>query len=362
MSQKIHFRHYFVMIIFACLAYSLLFTGCGDAAKAKSGELVVHGKITGADNLTAAWDYAGVMEAVPLDQTTIGSGGSFELRMATPAPAIYRLRIGAKILLLAINGAEDDIEINADLNTLDKNIYEIKGSPASVVVKNLFNKIVIEKTFDTTALASFIDTCKYPIIAAFATTGLQPKKEMLPFYEKAAAKLVETAPEGKYTQDYASFLAKVKIEVNKVPIAVGVEAPDIDLPNPEGKRIKLSSLRGKVVVLDFWASWCGPCRRFGSPELVALYKKYNGKAFDIYSVSLDRPEGKSDWLSAIQQDGLVWKNHVSDLQFWKSEAAQMYSINSIPAMYLLDKKGVIRVIKNQQENLEPMIEQLLKES
>jgi thiol-disulfide isomerase/thioredoxin len=120
-------------------------------------------------------------------------------------------------------------------------------------------------------------------------------------------------------------------------------------------------LRGKVVILDFWASWCGPCRRFGSPELVALYKKYKGKAFDIYSVSLDRTDGKSDWLAAIEQDGLVWKNHVSDLQYWKSAAAQTYSISSIPAMFLLDKKGVIRKIKNGDEDLSPMIDKLLAE-
>ncbi len=357
-----HIRHYSVIIIFAFFASSMLFSACNNVAKAKESELVVHGKIVGADNLTATWDYAGILEAVPIDQTTIGSGGNFELRMETPAAGIYRLRVGAKVLLLAINGGENDIEINADINTIEKNIYEIKGSPACAVVKNLVNKIVIEKNFDTTALASFIDTCKYPIIGAFATTGLQPSKEMIPFYEKALAKLLAIAPEGKYTQDYSAFIGKVKIEVNKVPIAVGVEAPEIDLPDTEGKHIKLSSLRGKVVVLDFWASWCGPCRRFGSPELVALHKKYGDKAFDIYSVSLDRPDGKSDWLSAIQQDGLVWKNHVSDLQFWKSAAAQTYSISSIPAMYLLDKKGVIRVIKNQQESLEPMVEKLLKES
>lgn len=345
-----------VLLLFGCV---VIFSSCGGGSpQGKSGELLVHGTIKGADNLTLFWDYAGLQQAVPLEQAVVGGNGSFELRLPSPEVGMYRVRIGAKGLFVAINGGEEVIEINADLNTLEKNNYEIKGSPASVVLKGVYAG-VMAKTFDTTALGRLIDTTKYPFVAAFATTGFQPSKAMLPFYERAAAKLVPFA-ELKYAQEYTAFVNSVKVQANKVAIEVGAVAPEINLPTPAGKKIALSSLRGKVVILDFWASWCGPCRRFGSPELVGLYKKYKGKAFDIYSVSLDRAEGKTDWLAAIEQDGLVWGNHVSDLQSWQSVAAQTYSVNSIPFMLLLDKKGVIRAIKNQQ-SLEPMIDKLLAE-
>ena len=117
-----------------------------------------------------------------------------------------------------------------------------------------------------------------------------------------------------------------------------------------------------MVILDFWASWCGPCRKFGSPELVKLYGKYKTKAFDIYSVSFDQPDGKEAWKAAIMQDGLVWKNHVSDLKYWQSVAAQTYGINSIPAIMVLDKKGVIRAISQGGQDLSPTIEKLLNEN
>ena len=119
---------------------------------------------------------------------------------------------------------------------------------------------------------------------------------------------------------------------------VGDEAPEIELPNPEGKVLKLSSLRGKVVLLDFWASWCGPCRH-ENPVTVAAYDKYKDKGFTVFSVSLDR--SKARWVQAIAQDKLTWENHVSDLQFWNSAAAARYGVESIPATFLIDASGKI---------------------
>jgi thiol-disulfide isomerase/thioredoxin len=125
-------------------------------------------------------------------------------------------------------------------------------------------------------------------------------------------------------------------------LAFGKTAPEIDLPTPEGENIKLSELRGKYVLVDFWAAWCRPCR-IENPNLVAAYEKYADKGFEIYSVSLDA--NKSDWVAAIEQDKISAWYHVSDLSYWESTAAQTYNIKAIPYNLLLDKEGRI-IAKN----------------
>lgn len=121
-------------------------------------------------------------------------------------------------------------------------------------------------------------------------------------------------------------------------VAIGSEAPEIVQKNPQGTEISLSSLRGRVVLVDFWASWCKPCR-MENPNVVAAYNKFKDKGFTVYSVSLDKE--RDAWVNAINQDGLIWGNHVSDLQFWNNAAARSYGVSSIPAAFLIDENGVI---------------------
>ncbi len=137
--------------------------------------------------------------------------------------------------------------------------------------------------------------------------------------------------------------------------AVGQKAPEISLQSPEGKVIKLSSLKGKYVLLDFWASWCGPCRQ-ENPNVVRMYDRFKNKKFEIYSVSLDRDREK--WLQAIEKDKLDWV-HVSDLKFWQSEAARAYSVSSIPMTFLLDPEGNIIAKNLRGKALEKKLEEIL---
>lgn len=137
---------------------------------------------------------------------------------------------------------------------------------------------------------------------------------------------------------------------------IGGTAPDFTQKTPEGTDLKLSDLRGKVVMIDFWASWCGPCRR-ENPNVVRLYNQYKSKGFEILGVSLDNT--KDRWLQAIQQDGLTWK-HVSDLKYWQNEAAQIYGVRAIPQTVLLDAEGKIIARNLRGPALEEKLAELFK--
>lgn len=144
---------------------------------------------------------------------------------------------------------------------------------------------------------------------------------------------------------------------------VGDKAIELAFTTPDGKTLALSSLKGKIVLLDFWASWCGPCR-MENPYVVSAYNKYKDAkfkkakgGFTIYSVSLD--QNRDAWIKAIEKDGLVWKNHVSDLGGWQSKPASMYGVYSIPTNWLIDQNGVIVGRNLRGPALNQALEQLL---
>ena len=147
------------------------------------------------------------------------------------------------------------------------------------------------------------------------------------------------------------------IEIKKAT-AIGNLAPDLQLPDTAGKMVRLSDLRGKYVLMDFWASWCGPCRA-ENPNVVKAYQRYKDKNFTVLGVSLDQEGRRSAWLTAIHKDGLLW-TQVSDLKFWNSAAAIQYGITSIPANFLLDPGGKIIARDLRGEALENKLREVLR--
>lgn len=151
---------------------------------------------------------------------------------------------------------------------------------------------------------------------------------------------------------------KVRRTIDRyMAIRIGAQAPFFTAPDTLGKEVKLSDFKGKYVLLDFWASWCVPCRE-ENPMVVKAYQAFKDKNFDILSVSLDSPGQHDAWLKAIHADGLTWQ-HVSDLKFWKNEVAQLYAVRSIPQNFLIDPQGKIIAANLRGENLMDTLTQLL---
>ncbi|MCK5536465.1 MAG: AhpC/TSA family protein [Bacteroidales bacterium] len=290
---------------------------------------------------------------------------NFTIKTKLGEAGFYRLVFSKKEYLLMVLQPNDKIELTIDLDNLldpiikgsdeNKAFYkEIAAIDAITIVGDSVEQVFNANygTNDTIAaqavlkyqmleiqkkasMQNFIKTNSSYLVSLYFIEQLSIE-ENFELYQLLANSLTEKYPTNEFVKGLKNRVEKAST------LAIGSLAPEIKLNNPKGKEIALSSLRGKYVLIDFWAAWCGPCRR-ESPNMVALYEKYHTKGFEIYSVSLDKT--KEDWEKAIKDDNLSKWSHVSDLKYWQSVAAREYGVEGIPFTVLLDKEGKI-IAKN----------------
>lgn len=280
-------------------------------------------------------------------------------------PGYYRMNFyGKQMLTLILH--KNDVEVNVDGNN-QQGFVEINGSPdidlinqvqqlqakvnndpavgelneqytiaqqkkdqqAMLALRQKYFEFV--KKYNDQIAALMVEKSPSLAVINLLQSNVLDKDEYYQTYAQVAEKLKKEWPDYQQASNFVRYVENMKLT------AIGQPAPEIALPNPEGEIVKLSSMRGKYVLVDFWAKWCGPCRQ-ENPNVVRAYHKYKDKGFTVFGVSLDR--NREDWLQAIQQDKLTW-THVSDLKYWQSEAAKAYNITGIPFSVLLDPNGVI---------------------
>lgn len=254
---------------------------------------------------------------------------------------------------------EETIKIKTS-NDLVTN-YSITGSKDSELLHAYFgvkNNKKITKDSLTNYAEKYVEE-NYKSLAVFiALADVKNRKKYFTLAEKGIG---ETFPNTQY-HEVLKQAVKALNAPTKSPaparnsgIGVGDLAPELNMPSPAGEIITLESLRGKYVLIDFWASWCGPCRR-ENPNVVKSYNKYKEAGFEVYSVSLDKD--KARWEQAIKQDGLIWPSHVSDLKQWRSAATGLYGFSGIPYTVLIDKEGKVIATRLRGAQLEAKLAEL----
>mgnify|MGYP006072080471 FL=1 len=240
-----------------------------------------------------------------------------------------------------------------DMRTLVQEINEANTLGDNILAEDLTAKYKAVETNLSVFEKDFMNSNPQSYVATLILERLVTTKAM----RSSEAKLIYNGFDPKIKSSVSGKKVEAIINVPSNPTAIGEVAPAFEGPTPTGELVSLASLKGKVTIIDFWASWCRPCR-IENPNLVRLYKRMHDKGLEIVGVSLDK--NQSSWARAIEDDGLSW-NHVSNLKYWQDPIALLYGVRSIPAAFVLNKEGVIVAKNLRGAQLDAKIEELLSE-
>ncbi|HEY0610358.1 MAG TPA: TlpA disulfide reductase family protein [Chitinophaga sp.] len=373
-----------------------LLASCGPQAEKGSFKISVH--LSNAPLGPVFLEELTLKEVKVADTTSLkDASGKFTLKGTVPEQGLYRIRFGnSKYILLALDAG--DMKIEGDYDQLEK--ISIKGSEASAALQQLLAeanekgqsltmemravdslhganipdsvlqvkvKALQQKEADMQqSFISYAEKTPYPANAVFALSMVNDPSALIQ-QKQVISNIEKRFPENSLVHSLSARLSEIEQqagasaasggdEENMTAVKVGDVAPDFSLPDPSGKKISLSSFRGKYVLVDFWASWCKPCR-MENPNVVKAYQQYKSKNFTVLGVSLDKK--KEAWVEAIQADGLSW-NHVSDLKFWDSAVVPLFGINAIPTNFLLDPQGKVIAANLRGDALEQKLKEVVK--
>lgn len=381
------------------LLVSLIAISCNNQ---KGSKILIKGELTNAAGSKLFLKELTVNGDGHTDTLELSKSGKFKFAKYIKHPTFYMLWVdsGKPVTLVAI--PKEKIKIEGVADSLSQT-YNVEGSPESsraqvlnrmldytigkldslnnvyrmFVETNNSNISQIEQTL-TNNYNNFVDEHRNftrmfiekdiksftNIMALYqqinTNTFVLYKPEDLALFDKVFSAIRKEYPGSPYIQVLNDNISKMKGQeqsekVKDMIAELGKKAPEIALPSPKGDTIRLSSFQGKYVLVDFWASWCPPCRR-DNPDLVAVYKQFRNKGFEIFQVSLDKT--RDAWVTAIREDGCIWPN-VSDLQYWNSPIAKTYNVDAIPASFLLDKDGTIMARNLRGQELYNRLVQLL---
>ena len=366
----------------------ILVAACSNTNSSSTPGFELKGKLGNAHGDTLYLEQMATDGLKAVDTAVLNENGEFTMNPMIKEVGFYRLRSTDKNFATFIFDADQKVTITGDVADLG-NSYSVEGSPDSKLFwevnqassKNYKKRDSLQKTFQAFVnmtkmdslridsmsnalekpytelvnehndyLKKFIDQNPSSFASLAAIQQLQPE-EFMDSYVKLDDGLFKKYPNSPYIKAFHEGVAASK------KLAVGTPAPEITMNTPDEKPLSLSSLKGEIVLIDFWASWCGPCRA-ENPNVVKAYAKYKSKGFDVFSVSLDKDMEK--WKTAIKADNLSWKNHVCDFKYWQSPVVALYNFNSIPTNVLIDKEGNILAKNLRGEELEKKLAEIFK--